>query len=204
MSKVYFLLVLSIMSFVSLCFSAIQEDSNNMANKTDDTNNPVVLIQTTLGDITLELFPNKAPITVENFLKYVKDGQYNQTIFHRVIDGFMIQGGGFTKEMKQKTVRAPIQNEAENGLSNKRGTIAMARTSDVNSATAQFFINLVDNPSLDFRGKNSRDYGYCVFGQVTQGMDVVDKIGKVKTGSVGPYLNVPKETIEIVEAKQLS
>lgn len=156
-----------------------------------------------MGDITLELNAEKAPNTVKNFLQYVNDGHYNHTIFHRVIDGFMVQGGGFTKEMEQKSVRAPIQNEAENGLKNKKGTIAMARTSDVNSATAQFFINVADNSFLDFKAKNPREYGYCVFGNVVSGMDVVDKIKAVKTGTKSGFENVPVQTVEIIEAKQL-
>jgi len=166
-------------------------------------NHPVVLIKTNVGDIRVELNAEKAPISVKNFLEYVNTGHYNNTIFHRVIDGFMIQGGGFTKDFKQKPTNAAIQNEADNGLKNLRGTLAMARTSDVNSATAQFFINVVDNNFLDFRAKNPREYGYSVFGEVTEGMDVVDKIKKAKTGSFGPYQDVPVETIEIIEAKQL-
>lgn len=175
-----------------------------MSQQTSQTNHSTVLIKTTLGDIIIELFSTKAPATVQNFLQYVKEGQYDGTIFHRIIDGFMIQGGGFTDDMKQKSVRSPIQNEANNGVSNKRGTIAMARTAEVNSATAQFFINLVDNPGLDFLDKNPRNFGYCVFGQVTQGMEVVDKIGKVRTGSKGPHLNVPLEIVKITEVRQLT
>lgn len=194
-------ILLCMMIFANCCFASTQKEFETMPKP---INHPTVLIKTTLGDITIELYPDKAPITVENFLRYVKDGQYNHTIFHRVINGFMIQGGGFTKDMKQKSVRAPIQNEADNGLLNVRGTIAMARTNEVNSATAQFFINLVDNNALNFRSKNSHEYGYCVFGKVTQGMDVVDKIAKVKTGSQGPHQNVPVEPVEIIEAKEIS
>ena len=141
--------------------------------------NPVVLLETTSGDILVELYPDKAPETVANFLKYVDDGFYNNTIFHRVIPGFMIQGGGLTARMQQKDTSAPIKNEADNGLKNDRGTIAMARTMDPHSATAQFFINLVDNDFLNFQAPSGNGWGYCVFGRVTEGMDVVDKIAKV-------------------------
>ena len=143
--------------------------------------NPVVLLETTSGDILVELYPDKAPETVANFLKYVDNGFYNNTIFHRVIPGFMIQGGGLTARMQQKDTEAPIKNEADNGLKNDRGTIAMARTMDPHSATAQFFINLVDNDFLNFQAPSGNGWGYCVFGKVTEGMDVVDKIAKVKT-----------------------
>ena len=154
-------------------------------------------IETSMGTITLELDDAKAPITVKNFIDYVKAGHYNGTIFHRVIDGFMIQGGGFTQAMDQKKTNAPIKNEASNGLSNKRGTIAMARTMIVDSATSQFFINLVDNGFLDYKGPDPRTYGYAVFGKVTDGMDVVDKIAKVKTGFFGPHQNVPEQPVTI-------
>ena len=140
--------------------------------------NPVVLLETTSGDILVELYPDKAPETVANFLKYVDDGFYNNTIFHRVIPGFMIQGGGLTARMQQKDTSAPIKNEADNGLKNDRGTIAMARTRDPHSATAQFFINLVDNDFLNFQAPSGNGWGYCVFGRVTEGMDVVDAIGQ--------------------------
>ena len=155
--------------------------------------NPVVLLETTSGDILVELYPDKAPETVANFLKYVDDGFYNNTIFHRVIPGFMIQGGGLTARMQQKDTSAPIKNEADNGLKNDRGTIAMARTMDPHSATAQFFINLVDNDFLNFQAPSGNGWGYCVFGRVTEGMDVVDKIAKVKTTTVGMYQDVPSD-----------
>lgn len=161
--------------------------------------NPVVNIHTSLGDISVELFESKAPDTVKNFLRYVDEKHYDHTIFHRVIDGFMIQGGGFTPEMKQKTVHEPIRNEAENRLSNKAGTIAMARTSEVHSATAQFFINVSDNDFLDFKSPTASGYGYCVFGKVISGMDVVEKIKKVKTTSKKGHQDVPVETVEIIE-----
>lgn len=155
-----------------------------------DGGNPVVLIKTSKGDIKVELDKEKAPISVENFLSYVNDGFYNGTIFHRVIKNFMIQGGGFTTDMKQKPTKDPIKNEAENGLSNSRGTIAMARTGVVDSATSQFFVNHRDNKFLDH---GVRDFGYAVFGKVTEGMDVVDAIAGVATG----YQDVPNEPIVI-------
>ena len=154
-------------------------------------------IETSMGTITVELDDAKAPITVKNFIDYVKSGHYDGTIFHRVIDGFMIQGGGFTKDMNQKETRAPIKNEAANGLKNARGTLAMARTMVVDSATSQFFINLVDNDFLDYRGPDPRMFGYAVFGKVTDGMEVVDRIAKVKTGFAGPHQNVPEEPVVI-------
>ncbi len=154
-------------------------------------------IETNLGTISLELDEVKAPVTVANFIEYARSGHYDGTIFHRVIDGFMIQGGGFTKAMNQKPTRPPIVNEAANGLKNKRGTIAMARTMVVDSATSQFFINLVDNDFLDYRAPHPSMFGYAVFGTVTDGMDVVDRIAKVKTGNAGPHQNVPEEPIVI-------
>jgi cyclophilin family peptidyl-prolyl cis-trans isomerase len=157
-----------------------------------------VLMKTSKGDITIELNAAKAPVTVKNFLSYVRDGFYNGTIFHRVIPGFMIQGGGLTAEMHEKSAKAPIKNEAGNGLKNVRGTIAMARTPDVDSATCQFFINLVDNGSLDHKNDTPEGFGYCVFGKVVAGMDVVDAIAKVKTGTRLPHENVPRETVTIL------
>lgn len=156
--------------------------------------NAVVEMQTSEGTIVLELDAEKAPITVENFLKYVNDGFYNGTIFHRVIDGFMIQGGGFDVEMKQKATRSPIKNEASNGLGNAAMTIAMARTSDPNSATAQFFINLVDNANLN---KSAMNDGYAVFGKVVSGQEIVQKIAKTATTTKGFYANVPVKVITI-------
>ena len=156
-----------------------------------------VTMETSEGVITLELDDAKAPKTVANFIAYAKAKHYDGTIFHRVIDGFMIQGGGFTKEMEQKKTNEPIKNEADNGLKNLRGTIAMARTMVVDSATSQFFINLVDNGFLDFRGPHPSMYGYAVFGKVTAGMDVVDKIAKVRTGNAGMHQNVPVKPVEI-------
>lgn len=165
-------------------------------NEKMDTN-PIVVIETTLGNIEVELDEEKAPVTVANFLSYVDASFYNGTIFHRVIPNFMIQGGGFTASMSQKETKAPIRNEAANGLSNKRGTIAMARTQVVDSATAQFFINTVDNKFLDFRSPTIQGYGYAVFGRVISGMDVVDAISGVKTGWKAGMKDVPVETVEI-------
>ena len=156
-----------------------------------------VTMETSVGTITLELDGEKSPKTVANFVKYAGDGFYDGTIFHRVIDGFMIQGGGFTRDLNQKQTREAIPNEAANGLKNRRGTIAMARTMIPDSATSQFFINLVDNDFLDFRSETPQGYGYAVFGEVTDGMDVVDAIAKVKTGFAGPHQNVPEEAIVI-------
>ena len=155
------------------------------------------IMDTSLGTITLELNEEKAPETVKNFVEYAKSGHYDGTIFHRVIDGFMIQGGGFDKSMDQKETRAPIRNEAMNGLKNDRGTIAMARTMIVDSATSQFFINLVDNEFLNFTSPTPQGFGYAVFGKVTDGMEVVDAIAKVRTGLRGPQQNVPEEPVVI-------
>ncbi|MCG6859829.1 MAG: peptidyl-prolyl cis-trans isomerase [Chromatiaceae bacterium] len=160
--------------------------------------NAKVLIETNKGSITVELDRDKAPKTVDNFLGYVDEGFYDGTIFHRVIDGFMIQGGGFDQNMKQKPTHDPIENEADNGLQNQRGTIAMARTGDPNSATAQFFINHKDNDFLNHKSKDRRGWGYAVFGKVTQGMDVVDEIATTRTGPGGPFpKDVPQDTIVI-------
>lgn len=161
----------------------------------------MIKLTTNLGAIILELDAEKAPKTVANFLDYVKAGHYDGTIFHRVIDGFMIQGGGFLPGMRQKPTNAPIENEAANGLKNLRGTIAMARTSDPHSATAQFFINVADNDFLDFRAPSGNGWGYCVFGRVVEGMDVVDKIKSVSTGSRGFHQDVPLEDVVIEKAE---
>ena len=163
---------------------------------------PVVKLETSMGDILVRLDARKAPKTTANFLEYVKAGQYDGTIFHRVIKDFMIQGGGMTASLREKTTRAPIKNEADNGLSNDRGTIAMARTRDPHSATAQFFINTVDNGFLNFSSPDVNGYGYCVFGKVVEGMDVVDKIAKVKTKSVGFHENVPTDMVLITGASR--
>lgn len=163
--------------------------------------NPQVEIQTNQGRIVLELYADKAPKTVDNFLQYTKDGFYDGTIFHRVIDGFMIQGGGFTQDMTQKATRAPIENEAKNGLRNDIGTVAMARTNNPHSATAQFFINLVDNRNLDYPSFDG--WGYTVFGKVREGIDVVKKIGQVRTGNKGGMQDVPSSPVVIQSVKLL-
>jgi cyclophilin family peptidyl-prolyl cis-trans isomerase len=163
------------------------------------TANPTVQMTTSLGEITIELFADKAPVSVSNFLAYVDANFYDGTIFHRVIPNFMIQGGGFTADMRQKPTKPTIRNEADNGLKNTRGTLAMARTAVVDSATSQFFVNTVDNGFLDFRDKSAQGYGYAVFGQVTAGMDVVDKITQVRTGNRGPHQNVPAEPVTILK-----
>lgn len=162
---------------------------------------PYVELETTMGNIVIELNQEKAPNTVANFLEYVKSGHYDGTIFHRVIDGFMIQGGGMDANMKEKSTNAPIQNEADNGLKNEVGTIAMARTSDPHSATAQFFINVKDNSFLNFSGKNPQGWGYAVFGKVTEGMDIVNKIKSVPTGKYGFHADVPTTPVVITHAK---
>lgn len=162
---------------------------------------PVVLLETSMGNIKIALDPVKAPVSVQNFLAYVKEGHYDGLIFHRVIRDFMIQGGGFTKDMREKrTTRPPISNEAGNGLKNERGTVAMARTQVVDSATAQFFINVVNNDFLDHVDKTPRGYGYAVFGKVIEGMDVVDKIRAVPTGRFSMFQDVPREPVTIVKA----
>lgn len=160
-----------------------------------------VKLTTNHGDIVIELDAEKAPETVKNFLAYVEAGHYDNTIFHRVINGFMIQGGGMEPGMKQKDTKAPIKNEASNGLKNEAGTIAMARTQDPHSATAQFFINVADNDFLNFKAENVQGWGYCVFGRVSEGMDVVNKIKGVKTGTSGFHQDVPKEDVIIEKAE---
>jgi len=161
---------------------------------------PVVELETNMGAIVIELNEEKAPKTVENFLNYVKSGQYDGTIFHRIIDGFMIQGGGMDAEMNEKPTNAPIENEADNGLKNDKGTIAMARTQDPHSATSQFFINVKDNDFLNHSGKNMQGWGYTVFGKVTSGMDVIEKMKGVPTGRFGMHADVPKEPVVINSA----
>lgn len=161
--------------------------------------NPQVVFHTDKGDIVIELFADKAPKSVENFLAYVRSGHFDGTIFHRVIPGFVIQGGGFTADMKQKPTSPPVENESKNGLKNTRGTLSMARTPDPHSATSQFFINLVDNRSLDYPGRDG--WGYAVFGKVVEGMKVVDAIAKEPTGSRGPYQDVPVTAIAVTKAE---
>lgn len=166
--------------------------------------NPVVELTTSKGSIKMELFLDKAPETTKNFLRYVDDGFYDGTIFHRVIENFMIQGGGFDEAMAEKTVRAPIHNEADNGVVNARGTVAMARTSEPHSATAQFFINVTEkNQFLDHRSKSLQGWGYCVFGKVTGGMDAVDDIRRVQTATRGIHQDVPADSVVIQSIRRL-
>jgi peptidyl-prolyl cis-trans isomerase B (cyclophilin B) len=164
----------------------------------------MVVLKTNHGDIKIELDAQNAPATVANFLQYVRDGHYDNTVFHRVIDGFMIQGGGMEPGMKQKPTRAPVANEAANGLKNKKYTLAMARTSEPHSATAQFFINVADNDFLDFKSPSGNGWGYCVFGKVVEGQDVVDRIRSVPTGNSGFHQNVPKEDVIITKAEEVA
>ena len=186
--------------------------SDTQPNSLSNTNNqettmsdmPVVQLETSMGDITIELNEEKAPKTVENFLNYVNSGHYEGTIFHRVIDGFMIQGGGMDAQMNEKKTNAPIENEADNGLKNDKGTIAMARTQDPHSATSQFFINVKDNDFLNHSGKNMQGWGYTVFGKVTDGMDVIEKMRSVATGRFGMHADVPNEPITINSSKVVS
>ena len=161
----------------------------------------MIKLHTNHGVIALELDSEKAPLTVQNFIDYVNSGHYDNTVFHRVIDGFMIQGGGFEPGMIQKKTRAPIQNEAANGLKNDKYTVAMARTSDVHSASAQFFINVADNNFLNYTASTSQGFGYCVFGKVVEGQDVVDRIKKVKTGDQSDHQNVPLENVVVQKAE---
>ena len=165
--------------------------------KAAESNNPHVYIKTNVGGFTIELYPDKAPLTVANFLNYVEKGFYAGTIFHRVIKGFMIQGGGFTQDMSMKETAAPIKNEAFNGLKNKKYTLAMARTNIVDSATCQFFINTSNNTALDHREKSQSGFGYCVFGKVIEGSEVIDKIEMVKTTTKGSYADVPSKPVII-------
>jgi peptidyl-prolyl cis-trans isomerase B (cyclophilin B) len=162
-----------------------------------------VILHTNHGDITLALDSENSPATVANFLQYVRDGHYDNTVFHRVIDGFMIQGGGFEPGMKQKPTRAPVANEAANGAKNKRYTVAMARTSDPHSASAQFFINVADNDFLDYKSPSPNGWGYCVFGKVIAGMDVVDRIKGVPTGNTGMHQHVPRDDVELQRAEEV-
>lgn len=212
-SKVFiFLLVVPLLMLTWSCrqnetskneYDGVEEEITQEKTNEIRGGSPMVVMSTSMGDIKIELYPNEAPITVENFLTYARDGFYDGTIFHRVIPGFMIQGGGFTQDMNQKPTRAPIKNEADNGLGNETGTLAMARTMVVDSATSQFFINLSNN---DFLNHGSRDFGYAVFGKVVEGMDVVNKIVQVQTGNKGPHQNVPVkpvviESVRVVESE---
>jgi cyclophilin family peptidyl-prolyl cis-trans isomerase len=174
------------------------------ASSESSTKSPSVVFETSQGNFTVVLYPEKAPKTVANFLQYVKDGFYENTIFHRVINRFMIQGGGFERDMTEKNTRAPVINEAGNGLLNELGTIAMARTADPDSATAQFFVNLNDNQFLNYTGPDPESIGYCVFGKVTSGLDVVQKIGVVQTTFIGRNADVPVKAITIKSVKLLA
>lgn len=186
----------STLAALAAVFALSSISSSALAAKGD----PHVLLTTSAGNIEVALDSQKAPVTVKNFVNYVNNGFYSNTVFHRVIPGFMIQGGGFNADMTQKATNAPIKNEADNGLENTRGTIAMARTADKDSATSQFFINIADNAFLNH---GQRDYGYAVFGKVVKGMDVADKIAQAQTHDVGPYQNVPSKAIVILSAKVL-
>ncbi|MCU0574594.1 MAG: peptidylprolyl isomerase [Syntrophobacteraceae bacterium] len=187
---------------MTACLISVSGASAADEPKTQPPASPTVILETSEGSIRIELWQDKAPVTVRNFLQYVDEGFYNGTIFHRVIDGFMIQGGGFTPDMQQKQARSPIKNEAAADLKNERGTIAMARTGVVDSATAQFFINVQDNSNLNHKDETARGYGYAVFGKVVEGMDVVDKIRKVATTSSGMHQNVPAKPVVIQQARR--
>jgi peptidyl-prolyl cis-trans isomerase B (cyclophilin B) len=193
----YFLMLVAAFNLFGCQQANATTKGENMAKQT-------VVIRTNLGDIEIALDTAKAPETVANFLNYVDAKHYNGTVFHRVIDGFMIQGGGYNSDFSEKKTNAPIRNEADNRLENKRGTIAMARTSDVHSASAQFFINVSDNDFLNFRNPTPSGYGYCVFGEVTKGMNVVDEIRKVKTGGMKGHQDVPLQPVTIVEVVRKS
>jgi peptidyl-prolyl cis-trans isomerase B (cyclophilin B) len=189
--------------FLVLVFGIAGSAAAQGGAKPETTNHPRVALETSKGRIVLELYADKAPKSVANFLQYVKSGHYNGVVFHRVIDGFMIQTGGFTADMSQKPTKPPIPNEADNGLGNDRGTIAMARTSDPNSASSQFFINTVDNAALNHKSKTPQGWGYAVFGKVVEGMDVVDQIAKVRTGVKSGMQDVPVEPVVIQKATAL-
>ncbi len=168
----------------------------------NQVSSPQIVMETSKGEIVLVLYPDKAPLTVKNFINYVDAGFYNGTIFHRVIPGFMLQGGGFSQNMQKKTTMKPVKNEADNGLKNDRGTIAMARTQDPHSASSQFFINTVDNAFLNYKGQTTAGWGYAVFGKVIKGMEVVDAISKVETGTHQKYRDVPKTAVVIIKVRQ--
>lgn len=185
-------------SIISILGLLIAFSSINHADKT----NPKVIMQTSKGEITIELYADKAPITIKNFLSYVDEKFYDGTIFHRVIKGFMIQGGGLTPDLQEKPTKPPIKNEATNGLKNKKGTIAMARTAVIDSATSQFYINHVDNSFLNHKNNTPEGFGYCVFGKVIKGLDVVDAIANVKTMSRRGQIDVPSETITIISIRR--
>ncbi len=197
----FLLLLAGLCCTATACLSG---GGSSTPNGADSAGNPTVVMKTNKGDIKLVLFRDKAPETVENFLTYAKKGFYKDTVFHRVIEDFMIQGGGFTKDLKHKDTNPTIQNEATNGLSNKRGTVAMARTADIHSASAQFFINVVDNSSLNHRDTTRAGFGYCVFGEVVDGLKVVDSIRRVPTHDQDIHQNVPVEPIVITDVQIIS
>jgi cyclophilin family peptidyl-prolyl cis-trans isomerase len=192
--RLFSLLMVAMVCVLSGCGQA---EEKNPAADGEKKANPVVVVETTLGNFEIELYPDKAPVTVANFLGYVNDKFFDDTIFHRVIGDFMIQGGGFTKDLAQKKTKDPIKIESDNGLSNDAGTVAMARTPDPNSAAAEFFVNVVDNKFLNFTGRNMRGWGYTVFGKVSGGMDVVNKIKSVKVRAAAMMEALPVETITI-------
>ncbi|WP_303649985.1 peptidylprolyl isomerase [Desulfobotulus pelophilus] len=190
---------------LAICLAFITA-SPAFAEKTAAASQPEtvrIAMETSMGTMILELYPDKAPETVQNFLSYASTGFYNGTIFHRVIHGFMVQGGGFTENMQQKPTQDPIANEAANGLKNQKGTIAMARTNAPHSATSQFFINTVDNEFLNYKASTAQGFGYCVFGRVVEGMDVLSRIERVTTGLSKGHQNVPREAIKILSVKKL-
>jgi peptidyl-prolyl cis-trans isomerase B (cyclophilin B) len=196
--------LIALLMLATLPLSAQESEQTTESPTQEATENPTVILHTNLGAITVELFEKEAPESTANFLRYARDGHYDGTIFHRVINNFMIQGGGFDADFNQKSTREPIENEADNGLENKRGTLAMARTNAPHSATAQFFINVTDNDFLNHRGKMSgQTWGYAVFGRVVDGMDVVDEIRSVETTSKGMHRDVPVEPV-IIERVEIS
>lgn len=189
-------------TFLSVFLTLFLIFMQSIATVNSSNGNPLITLETSKGIILIELYPEKAPVTVKNFLSYVDSGFYDGTLFHRVIPNFMIQGGGFNSDMQRKSTKAPIPNEADNGLKNDRGNIAMARTQDPHSATAQFFINIIDNDFLNHKSKSGQAWGYAVFGKVVKGMDVVDAISKLKTTKSGMMRDVPIEPVLIVKAKR--
>jgi cyclophilin family peptidyl-prolyl cis-trans isomerase len=198
------ILVLAVILCVATTHWALADDADPKQAKTEEKNgNPVVVMETTEGIIKIELWPDRASVTVKNFLRYVNEGFYEGTLFHRVIENFMIQGGGFTNDMKKKQTHEAIKNEATAELKNDRGTIAMARTRVIDSATSQFFINVKENEFLNHKDKTPEGFGYAVFGKVIEGMDVVDKVSQVKTTTIGPYQNVPVKPVIIKSMKVL-
>jgi peptidyl-prolyl cis-trans isomerase B (cyclophilin B) len=199
--KQLLLFFISVFCFILPVTTSAADSAKTSVCKSTERNRPMVKLHTNFGVITLELDAEKAPISVANFLDYAKSGFYDGTIFHRVIDNFMIQGGGFEKGMKQKTTKAPIKNEASNKVTNDLYTVAMARTSDPHSATAQFFINIKDNTFLNFTSETPQGWGYAVFGKVVEGKDIVDKIRAVPTGNKGMHQNVPLEDVVIEKAE---